>query len=468
MLIRTLPLLAALLSACASVAPPPAPLPEPPRQWRAAPLPHQGSTAALSRWWAHFEDPQIAALQAHAQAHSPTLAMAAARWRQAQAEGAQARASLLPQLQAQAQASRSALAPAYQVSGLAQAALALGWEIDLFGAERARAGAAALQAQAAQAQWHEARVSLAADVAVAYLQLRHAQAQEELAELDARLAAQLTEWGRAQQRAGLASGSDLALLATQQAAAQAARAAQRAEAQVALQQLARLTAQDAAVLAQQLAAPPPSGHDVQRRMPKAPPFALQSLPAQLLAQRPDLAASHRQWLAARQTQAAVDAQAWPQLSLTGLIGQARFSLGGLSTQERTWSIGPNLTLPLFDGGLRRAQSAAAVARTDEAAAALQANWQRALGEVEDALQRLHAAAQRELEVSAAEAQWRRLVHDAALLTQAGVQSGPQRATTQRQALAAQSAATAVRLEHAMAWVNLYRALGGGWSADETQ
>lgn len=460
--------LALLLAACASAPTPPTLPYTAPAAWRAAPLPHQGSAAELTRWWERFEDPALAPLLAQAQANSPTLAMAAARLRQARAESEQARALLLPQLQAQAQASRSAQAPTFQASGLAQGALAAGWEIDLFGAQRAQAGAASYQAQAAEAQWHDARVSLAADVAAAYLQLRHAQAQEEIAELDALLAAQLTEWGRAQQRAGLASGGDLALLATQQAATQAERAAQRAEAQVALQWLARLTAQDAATLAERLAPLPVDGRSLQRPMPKAPPFALNTLPAQLLAQRPDLSAAHRLWLAARQAQAAVDAQAWPQLSLGALIGQARFSLGSTNTQDRVWSIGPSLSLPLFDGGLRRAQSAAAAARTEEGAAALQARWRQAVGEVEDALQRLHAAAAREREVTEAERLWKRLVRDATLLAQAGVQSGPQRAATQRQALAAQSAATAVRLEHALAWVQLYRTLGGGWQADAVQ
>lgn len=457
-----------LLAACAS--PPlsqPLPFTAPPG-WRAAPLPHEGSTAELARWWTRFDDPALAPLQAQAQAHSPTLALAAARLRQARAESDQARALLLPQLQAQAQASRGAQAPGFQASGLAQAALSAGWEIDLFGAQRAQAGAAGYQAQAAEAQWHEARVSLAADVAVAYLQLRHAQAQEEIADLDALLAAQLTDWGRAQQRAGLASGSDLALLGTQQAAAQAARAAQRAEAQVALQRLALLTAQEAAPLAERLAPSPVNRRSLQRSVPKAPAFALNTLPAGLLAQRPDLLAAHRQWLAAQQAQAAVDAQAWPQLSLGALIGQARFSLAGPAAQDRVWSIGPSLSLPLFDGGLRRAQSAAAAARTEEGAAALQARWRQAVGEVEDALQRLHAAAAREREVTEAEQLWQGLVRDATLLAQAGVQSGPQRAATQRQALAAQSAATAVRLEHALAWVQLYRTLGGGWSADAPQ
>lgn len=458
-----------LLAACATQAPPAAPLPEAPAAWRAAPLPHGGSQDALARWWERFEDPHLQPLLREAQARSPELALAAARLRQARAESAQARAALLPQLQAQAQASRgSSAASAFAPSSLAQGQLALQWELDLFGAQRAQGQAAALQAQAAAARWHDARVSLAADVASAYLQLRHAQAQEEIAELDVRLATQQRVWGEQQQRVGLASGSDVALLATLQAAAEASRVAQRADAQVALQHLATLTGLDATPLAERLAAPPVENRLPQRRVPSAPAFAAQTLPAALLAQRPDLAAAHRQWLAAVQAEAAVRAQDWPQLSLGALAGRARLQAGGSTASGTVWSLAPSLSLPLFDGGLRSAAKEGAAGRRDEAAAALQQRWREAVGEVENAMQRLHAAAERQRQAEGSIEHWLRLVNDAELLGQAGLQSGPQRAQTQRQALAGYSAAQAVRAEHALAWVQLYRTLGGGWNeADAT-
>lgn len=458
-----------LLTACATPDPTQPPLPEAPPGWRAAPLPHAGSTDALANWWSRFDDPLLQALLREAQAQSPQLAAAAARLRQARADGAQASALLAPQLLVQAQANRGAnTASAFQVGSMAQGQLALQWELDLFGAQRAQARAADAQVQAAEAQWHDARVSLAADVAVAYLQLRHAQAQEEIAVLDARLAAQQRAWGEQQHRAGLASGSDVALLATLQAAAEAALAAQRAQAQVALQQLATLTGQDATPLAERLAAAAVENRLPQRRVPAAPAFQAQTLPAALLAQRPDLAALHRQWLATVQAEAAVRAQDWPQLSLGALAGRARLQAGGSSSSGSIWSLAPSLSLPLFDGGQRAAAKQGAAARREEMAALLQQRWREAVGEVEDAMQRLHAAAERQQQAEASIDHWMRLVNSAQLLSQAGLQSGPQRAQTQRQALAGYSAAQAVRAEHALAWVQLYRTLGGGWTeADAT-
>lgn len=461
---------AALLAACASPPPAAPTLPEAPAAWR-APLPHQGSSAELSAWWQRFDDAKLVKLIERAQAQSPSLAAAAARRRQAEAQASQARALLAPQTQAQASSTRSkGVSGSFVASTASTAALAASWEIDLFGSQRAQAAAGAAQAAAAEAQWHEARVSLAADVAAAYLALRHAQAQEEVAEIDLRLAEQLASWGREQLRAGLISASDSALLNTERAAAAAVRSSQRAEAQIALQTLALLCGETAGRLAQELAPPAlPEGLALPaRQLVQAPPFAVQLLPAQLLAQRPDLAAAHQQWLAAAQQRRAVDAQRYPQLSLAGLIGEARFDVGGASTRGTSWSIGPSLSLPLFDGGLRSARSDAAAAGADEAAALLQQRWLGAVAEVEDALQRLQAEGERQREVDAAQREWEAIAHRTAAQASAGLQSGAQRNNAYRNALSAYGAALNVRHAHASAWVRLYRVLGGGWTATPSQ
>jgi NodT family efflux transporter outer membrane factor (OMF) lipoprotein len=458
------PLLAAL-AAC-TTAPPAAPPVSTaiPAVWR-SPLPHGGSTAALNSWWQAFSDAQLARLIERAQGQSPTLAQAAARRRQAEAGAAQARAALLPQLSASAQVQR-----ANDVTGtstLRSAQFNASWEIDLFGSQRAAAAAEAAQANAATADWHAARVSLAADVAQAYVQLRLAQAREESAELDTRFAEQIAGWARQQQAAGLFSASDAALLNTERAAAAAARSQWRAEAQIALQTLALLCGERGDTLAAELAPPAVAteGFDLRRAQPQPPAFDVTALPAELLAQRPDLAAAHQRWLAAAQQQRSVEAQRWPQLSLSAMAGETRLRVGGATSNVSVWAFGPSLSLPLFDGGLRAARSEAAQAAADEAAAALQARWQTAVAEVEESLQRVTAGAEREREVEAVRREWLGIALRSGAQSQAGLQSGAQRNTTYRNALAANDAVLSVRAEHALAWIRLYRSLGGGWTAD---
>jgi outer membrane protein TolC len=123
-----------------------------------------------------------------------------------------------------------------------------------------------------------------------------------------------------------------------------------------------------------------------------------------------------------------------------------------------------LSLPIFNGGNLAAQTQAATARTAQASAQFEQRWREVVNEVEDALQRVQAAQERRKLVDAAHLEWKRIADDAVRLAAAGVQSGPQRATTQRTALAAYSALLAVHQEQAQAWIRLYRSLGGGWSS----
>ena len=140
-----------------------------------------------------------------------------------------ARAALSPQIGAVAQAQRGrALNAVAGDSTQASAQFSASWEVDLFGGQRAAAAAGAAEAAAAASDWHAARVSLAADVAQAYVQLRLAQAREESSELDTRFAEQIAGWAREQQKAGLMSASDAALLNTERAAASASRSQWRA------------------------------------------------------------------------------------------------------------------------------------------------------------------------------------------------------------------------------------------------
>jgi outer membrane protein, multidrug efflux system len=310
-------------------------------------------------------------------------------------------------------------------------------------------------------------VSLAADVAQAYVQLRLAQAREEATTLDTRFAEQIAAWARQQYNAGLMSASDAAILNTERAAAALNRSLWQAEAQIALQTLALLCGERADALATELAPPDISteGFDLRRKQPRVPAFDVSALPAQLLAQRPDLTAAHQRWIAAVQQQRSVEAQRWPQLSLAALAGETRLHLGSGTSNATMWAFGPSLSLPLFDGGLRAARSDAAQAAADEAAATLQARWQTAVAEVEEALQRVASGGAREREVDAVSKEWEGIARRSYTQQQAGLQSGIQRNATFRNALTAYDVVVSVRAEHALAWIRLYRTLGGGWNPD---
>ncbi|WP_428582343.1 TolC family protein, partial [Piscinibacter sp.] len=174
------------LAGCASLdaAAPATPAAPAAAQWQ-APLPAADPGAELRQWWQQFDDPLLPRLIAAAQAASPTLADARARIEQARAARVAGGAALGPTLDANAQAARGRFDLATPVGTSAGASLQAAWEIDLFGGVRAGRDAAQARLEGAQASWHDARISVAAETASAYLALRACEAQLAQTELDA-------------------------------------------------------------------------------------------------------------------------------------------------------------------------------------------------------------------------------------------------------------------------------------------
>ena len=139
-------------------------------QWQ-APLPHQGTVSSLTQWWQQQGDPLLVALIEAAQTVSPSVAQAMARVESARAQRTTAGAALLPKVDASIAASRGVSQPNVPVATTQTVGLQAAWELDLVGANRAVSKASDAQLQGTQAQWHDARVSVAAEVANTYYSL---------------------------------------------------------------------------------------------------------------------------------------------------------------------------------------------------------------------------------------------------------------------------------------------------------
>jgi NodT family efflux transporter outer membrane factor (OMF) lipoprotein len=334
-----------LLAACA-VQRPPAQAPAPtPAGWH-APVPHQGSVADLARWWELHADPLLGELVRDAQALSPTVAQASAQLAQARAQQVAARAALLPALDAQANASRGFNEQVGGIATVAQAGLQAGWEIDLFGRNAAVADAARERLAGARAQWHEARVSVAAEVALQYSGWHHCMRQLAVAQADARSRGETARLAQESERAGFTAPATAALATASHADALGRAAQQRLQCEIDVKTLVALTGRAEPALRAQLAAAPPL-------RPQDALFAIDSLPAQTLAQRPDVYAAEREVASASAEVGDAQAQRLPRVTLSGSIGRGLVRSGGVEVTSNTWSIGPvAVTLPLFDGGRR--------------------------------------------------------------------------------------------------------------------
>jgi NodT family efflux transporter outer membrane factor (OMF) lipoprotein len=422
-------------------------------------LPHAGHTADLTRWWQQFDDPLLPALIDEAQAAHPLLAQAVARVEQARATQRITAAADWPGITGNAQASRgSTAATSFNTVSQLSAGVDAGWEIDLFG--RVRQGVQAAQARAAQAElgWHDARVSLAAEVAQTYLGLRTCEALVALYTQESDSLGRSTALVQRKADVGFEAPANARLAQATAAQARDRVTVQQTECALNTQALSMLTGSPSGSLRERLAART-------ARLPVPASFTVAELPAAVLAQRPDLAAAEQELQASAAEVGVAEAARWPQLTLNGSLGLGLVRAGSSTSDALTWGFGPNLTLPLFDRGRLQAQSDAARARYDEARAGYALKLRQAVREVEEALLRIDASHRRETDARTAAEGLRSFLASTEERARLGAASVLDTEDARRQTLSAEAALLALQREQVAAWINLYRAIGGGWTRD---
>lgn len=421
-------------------------------------LPHAGNPAELSTWWTRFNDSTLTKLIEQAEKTSPTMEQAAARLRQARAAAGSADSQLLPSVNASASERRTSSA------GITQTQKSRGfdasWELDLFGGKLRAVQAADAQAEAAGLNWHQARVSLAAEVASTYFSLRQAQAAVAVARQDAQSRATTFELVSLKVAAGAAAPSEADRAEASAAEGRSALAAQVGNCERVQHQLALLTAMNEVSLALIL--------EEGGALPAPTIEGFSSLPAQVLAQRPDVAAAERQLAAASANIGVATAEFLPSISLAGSIGINTTTTGGGTLSARNWSFGPTISLPIFDGGRRAAALESARASYDEARGAWNQAVLNAVQEVEDAMTRLATSQARVADSARAVDRYNAYFNATQAKFGAGAANLLELEDARRTALAARSTQLSLSLEHAQARVALYKAAGGGWNAPNTQ
>ncbi|WP_295958391.1 efflux transporter outer membrane subunit [Rhodoferax sp.] len=452
----TLPL---WLMGCAIAPPPTHVAAQAPAQWQ-APLPHRGQLGDLSSWWTRLNDPLLVQLIEAAQNVSPSVASAASRIAQARASTVGADAALGPSVNTTVNASRSATKPLSPAATLVQGDLQAAWEIDLFGTQRAALNAAQARQQGAQALWHDARVSVAAEVANQYVNVRACALLRGLAGEDARSRQETARLSGLSTRAGFTAPAVDALARASAAEANNRLNQQLTQCDLYLKAMVALTALPEAELAQKLAtAPAPSA--------QIAIFSIASIPAQALAQRPDVFSAERDVAATSFDVGNAQGQRYPSLSLNGSIGAMRYRSTAGNDDFASWSIGPlTVSLPVFDGGQQNANIDAAQARYTEAVALYQAKVRQAVREVEEALVNLRSSDDRMADTQTAAAGYQASYDATQARYKAGVASLPELEDARRTALAADTNVIALQRERLLAWVALYRAVGGGWSGPD--
>jgi outer membrane protein, multidrug efflux system len=424
-----------------------------PAKWM-APIAHGGELGALQQWWSRTKDPVLLSLIQRAQKENAQMDVAAARIAAARAQLRLSGSASSPAVDVRAGLSRSTGA-GVPLNTTAIGAVDANWEIDLFGGARAGRLAAQQGVMARQADWHALRVSLAAEVALLYANLRVCERQVQIFSAQVDSTSKTLELTDQRIRAGFQAPADASLLRAARAQAQDRLAMAVGECDVLIKSLVTVSASDETQLRAQLQTGTAS-------LPLWPGFALTSVPADLLLQRADLSSAAHDMAAAYAQVGTARANQYPRLSLLGSVGAFSLRSGGQTLDGPSWSIGPSLYLPLFNGNRTAGQIDAALARQAEMVAQFKVKVGLAVLDTEEALVRLQTAnARAPLAVQSAESfeAFQRAVQDR---YRVGLGNLFELEDARRTTLAAGLNMLAVERERATAWINLYKAVGGGF------
>lgn len=453
-----------LVAGCAAVGPNYVP-PEPTTvaEWH-APL-EGGITAApaelqtLAAWWATLNDPDLSELMERAVAGNLDLQQARARIWEARARRGVSRAELLPTLDASAAGTknrRSTDGASPLKTKLFTAGFDAGWELDIFGGVRRSVEAAEANLQATREDLHDVLVSLLAETALNYTDVRTYQARLAAAEENLRLQSetyQLVDWRR---QAGLADE-----LAVEQArynleSTRAQLPALRTGLEEAQNRLAVLLGEPPGAVSARLATPKP--------IPVTPPEIAVGVPADVLRQRPDIRRAERELAAQTARIGVATAELYPKFTLSGTIGIETPSLDDLfSPPTHTSGFGAAVRWRLFDGGAVRSGIEVQEALREQYLTAYRSAVLGAFEEAENAIvaytqeQRRRAALRETLAAARQAAALARHKYEAGLADFTAVLDAERALRAFEDQLAQSEGAVTSDL------VRLYKALGGGWS-----
>ena len=428
-------------------------------------LSHENMEAAWPEldWWKRFGDPQLDALEEEGLAGSPTIRLARSRVDQALAAAQVAGAVRKPQVNASGDVTRqrfseNAIFPP-PIGGstftTTEVALNAGYELDLWGKNRAAHEAALGRSEAAEADAFTSRLVLSAALAGAYVQLARAYEQLDLAHRNLEDREKVQSLTNDRVRAGLDSRLELKQVETSIPAARARVAQVEEEIALARNQIAAL-----------LGKGPDRGLALERPTLRMAGVALPSrVPADLLGRRPDVVASRLRAEAASRQVAAQKAEFYPDVNLSALVGLQSVTLSHLlDPASAIPSIGAAVRLPIFDGGRLRGALAQRNAEYDAAVEQYNQTLADALREVVDQLTSLRSVNAQRTEVESALASAEEAYALAVTRYKAGLGSLLQVLTAEMAVLEQRNLRADLQSRELALSIDLMRALGGGYEA----
>jgi multidrug efflux system outer membrane protein len=437
-----------------------------PDQWSTTPA-SQAAGDHLANWWVSLQDPVLNSLVERAVRGNLDLQLAQARVREARAQRGIVKADLLPDVNASASYERSKISkssnqniPTNNLEGdLFQAGFDASWEIDVFGRVRRQIEAANADIDSEIENRRDVLVTLLAEVARNYTELRAAQRQTAIAQANLQAQQETLEITQTRFNAGLVSNLDVSRAEAQVKSTAAQIPQFEISARQSIHLLSVLLGLEPAALVQELSSQTP--------IPSAPPDVPVGVPSELLRRRPDIRRAERQIAGATARIGVATADLFPRFSITGALGLSSTKLSNFGDSGTGfWSILPGVSLPIFNRGRIRSNIAVQNAREEQALTTYEQTVLTGLREVEDAMVAFEKnRTRRETLAEAVEAN-RRAVDLANQLYKQGMTDFTSVLQSQRDLFAAEDELAQGDRNVTTDFVALYKALGGGWELDK--
>lgn len=441
----------------------------------------------LTRWWRTFNDEKLNSLIERAVASNFDVRTAEARVREARAQLGVQTANLFPTVDVTARAARSQ--SSRNLSGaiiggtasggtsgggttgiiggifgrreLYQAGFDAGWEIDVFGGTRRSIEAASADLEAQVNARRNVLVTVTAEVARNYVQLRGVQRQLELTFSNLKTQQDTLDLTRSRFNAGLTSDLDVARAQAQVATTASQVPALQIQIKQTVHRIGILLGREPMALAEELGMPTP--------IPSAPSEVPVGLPSELLRRRPDVRQAERQLEASTARIGVAVAQLFPRFSLTGTLGKQSGRLGLIARADSTyWSFGPSVTWRLLDFNELRNQVRVANAQQEQSLIAYQRTVLQSFSDVEDALVAYAQDQNRRKSLADSVAANQRAVDLSNQLYTRGLGDFLNVLDAERQLFAAQNELSISEAAVASDLVQLFKALGGGWDEENEE
>jgi NodT family efflux transporter outer membrane factor (OMF) lipoprotein len=412
------------------------------------------------KWWEVYQDPQLNALEEQVQVSNQNVAQAEAQFREARAAVRIARADLFPTVTGGVSATRSHQSANRGVGrGFTigtqndfQTPIDASWEPDFWGRVRNTIAANIDTAQASAADLETVRLSMHAELATDYFQLRALDAEKKL--LDSTVVAyeEALKLTNARHDQGIVSGVDVEQARTQLDTTRA----QAADLGVQRTQLEHAIAV--------ITGKPPAELTIQfAPLTAEPPAVPIALPSELLERRPDIASAERHVAAANAQIGVAQAAYYPNITLTASGAfESRLITTLFQWPSRVWSLGASLVETVFDAGKRRAVTDQAIAAHDATVAAYRLSVLTAFQDVEDNLAALRVLSDESKQQDAAVKSAERSLKLANNRYKGGITTYLEVITAQSVALTNERTAVQLLSRRMVASVGLVKALGGGW------